>query len=64
MLSDAKTLNVEVRNAVFCCMKEVPATYKQIYEKIYNVSIKGKSDLCSTDLQGKFYQEFGKEKPW
>ena len=42
MLSDAKTLNVEDRNAIFYCMKEVPATFKQICEKIYDVSIVGK----------------------
>ena len=28
MLSNAKTLNVKDRNAIFYCMKEVPATFK------------------------------------
>ena len=51
MPSDAKTLNVEDGNAIFYCMKEVPATFKQIFEKIYDVSIVGKSDLLfSTDM--------------
>ena len=51
MPSDAKTLNVEDGNAIFYCMKEVPATFKQICEKIYDVSIVGKSDLLfSTDM--------------
>ena len=51
MSSDAKTLNVEDGNAIFYCMKEVPATFKQICEKIYDVSIMGKSDLLfSTDM--------------
>ena len=39
MPSDAKTLNVEDGNAIFYCMKEVPATFKQICEKIYDASI-------------------------
>ena len=34
MPSDAKTLNVEEGNSIFYCMKEVPATFKQICEKI------------------------------
>ena len=51
MLSNAKTLNVKDRNAIFYCMKEVPATFKQICQKIYDVSIVGKSDLLfSTDM--------------
>ena len=51
MLSNAKTLNVKDRNAIFYCMKEVPATFKQICQKIYDVSIMGKSDiLFSTDM--------------
>ena len=51
MPSDAKTLNVEDGNAIFYCMKKVPATFKQICEKIYDVSIVGKSDLLfSTDM--------------
>ena len=51
MLSNAKTLNVKDRNAIFYCMKEVPATFRQMCQKIYNVSIMGKSDLLfSTDM--------------
>ena len=51
MLSDAKTLNVEDRNEIFYCMKEVPVTFKQTCEKIYDVSNAGKSDLpLSTDM--------------
>ena len=51
MPSDAKTLNVEDGNEVFYCMKEVPATFKQICEKIYDISIVGKTDLLfSTDM--------------
>ena len=50
MPSDAKTLNAEDRNAIFYCMKEVPATFKQICKKIYDVSIVGKFDLFSTDM--------------
>ena len=51
MLSNAKTLNVKDRNAIFYCMKEVPATFKQICQKIYDVSIMGKTDLLfSTDM--------------
>ena len=45
MPSDAKALNVEDGNAIFYCMIEVPTTFKQICEKIYDVSIVGKSDL-------------------
>ena len=45
MPSDAKTLNVEDGNTIFSCMKEVPTTFKQICEKIYDVSIVEKSDL-------------------
>ena len=51
MLPNAQTLNVKDRNAIFYCMKEVPATFKQICQKIYDISIKGKSDLLfSTDM--------------
>ena len=51
MLSNAKTLNAKDRNAIFCSMKEVQATFKQICQKIYDVSIMGKSDLLfSTDM--------------
>ena len=51
MLPDAKTLNVKDRNAIFYCMKEVPATFKKICQKIYDVSIRGKTDLLfSTDM--------------
>ena len=66
MLSNAKTLNVKDRNAIFYCMKEVPATFKQICQKIYDVSITGKliSYLALTCwLQEKFYQDLGKDKP-
>ena len=45
MLLKAKTLNVKDGNAFFYCMKEVPVTFKQICQKIYNVSIMGKTDL-------------------
>ena len=52
--SDAKTLNVEDGNAIFYCIKEMPATFKQICKKIYDVSIMGKSDLLfSTDCTRK-----------
>ena len=51
MLSNAKTLNVKNSNVIFYCMKEVPATFKQICQKVYDVSIMGKSDLLfSTDM--------------
>ena len=51
MLSNDKTYNIKDRNAIFFCMKEVPATFKQICEKIYHASIVGKSDLLfSTDI--------------
>ena len=51
MLSNAKTLNIKNRYAIFYCMKEVSATFKQIYEKVYDGSIVGKSDLLlSTDM--------------
>ena len=51
VISNAKTLNIKDRNAIFHCMKEVPATLKQICENIYDVSIVGKSDLLfSTDM--------------
>ena len=33
MLLNAKTLNVEDRNAFLYCMKEVPTTFKQICQK-------------------------------
>ena len=50
-LSNAKTLSVEDRNAISYCMKEVPTTFKQICQKIYDVSVMGKSDLLfSTDM--------------
>ena len=49
--SDAKTLNVEDGNAIFYCMKKMPATFEQIYKKIYDVSIVRKSDLLlNTDM--------------
>ena len=51
MLSNAKTLNVKDRNAIFYCIKEVPTTFIQICQKIYDVSIMGKTDLLfSTDM--------------
>ena len=54
MPSDARTLNVEDGNAIFYCMKEVPTAFKQICEKINDVSIVGKSDLLfSTDMEKK-----------
>ena len=43
------------------------STFKQIRQKIYDVSIMGKTDfLFSPDMwvQEKFYQELGKDKPW
>ena len=42
MPSDAKTLNVEDGNAIFYCMKEVPATFKQICKK-YTMSVSWES---------------------
>ena len=45
MLLNAKTLNINDRNAFFYSMKEVLATFKQICQKIYYVSIMGKTDL-------------------
>ena len=49
--SDAKTLYVEDDNAIFYCMKQVPATLNKLCEKIYDVSTMGKSDLLfSTDM--------------
>ena len=53
MLSDAKTLNVEDRNGIFYCMKEVPVTFKQICEKIYDVNNAGKSDLLFSTVMYK-----------
>ena len=51
MLSNAKTSNVKDWNAIFYCMKEVPTTFKQICQKIYDVNIMGKTDLLfSTDM--------------
>ena len=51
MLLDAKTLNVDNRNGIFYCMKEMPVTFKQICEKIYDVRNAGKSDLLfNTDM--------------
>ena len=56
MLSNAKALNVKDRNAIFYWMKEVLATLKQMCEKIYDVSIVGKSDfLFSTDMYNENY---------
>ena len=50
MLSDAKTFNIKDRNKKRG-MKEEPATFKQICQKICDFSIVGKSDLLfSTDM--------------
>ena len=38
MPSDAKTLNVEEGNSIFYCMKEVPATFKEVCKK-YTMSV-------------------------
>ena len=52
MLSDAQTLNVEDGSAIFCCIGEVRATFKQIVGKICDVGIVEKSDfLFSTDMR-------------
>ena len=67
MLSNAKTLNVKDRNAIFYCIKEVPATFKQIGQKIYDVSVMGKTDLVfSIDMlaTGKILSRARKDKPW
>ena len=54
MPSDSKTLNAEDGNTIFYCMKDVPATFKQICKKIYDVNIVEKSDLLfSTDMYKK-----------
>lgn len=51
---DEKTLHIEDGNATFYTMKEVPATFRQISEKIFDVSTGRKSSvLFSTDM----YQE-------
>ena len=56
MPSDARRLNAEDGNAIFYCMKEVPATFKHICEKTYNVNMVGKSDLLfSTDIYKENY---------
>ena len=48
------TLNIEDGNATFYSMKEVPATFRQISEKMFDVSTARKSSvLFSTDM----YQE-------
>ena len=54
MPSNAKTLNVEDGNAIFHCMKEMPAPLKQTCEKIHDISIMGKSNLLfGTDMYKK-----------
>ena len=51
---DGDTLNIEDGNTTFYSMKEVPATFRQISEKIFDVSTAWKSSvLFSTDM----YQE-------
>ena len=51
---DGDTLNIEDGNATLYPMKEVPATFRQISEKIFDVSTARKSSvLFSTDM----YQE-------
>ena len=51
---DGDTLNIEDGNATFYSMKEVPATFRQISEKMFHVSTARKSSvLFSTDM----YQE-------
>lgn len=51
---DVNTLNIEDGNATFYSMKEVPATFRQISEKLFDVSTARKSSvLFSTDM----YQE-------
>ena len=51
---DGDTLNIEDGNAAFYSMKEVPATLRQISEKIFDVSTARKSSvLFSMDM----YQE-------
>ena len=51
---DGDTLNIEDGNATFYSMKQVPATFRQISEKIFDVSTARKSSvLFSTDM----YQE-------
>ena len=63
MPSDAKTLNVEDGNAIFYCMKEVPATFKHACEKIYDVRIMGKSDLLfSTGMYKEILSSAWKEQ--
>lgn len=48
---DRQTFNIEDGNATFYTMKEVPATFKRISEKIFDISTAGKSSvLCSTDM--------------
>ena len=64
MLSNAKTLNAKDRNAIFYCMKEVPATFKQIFQKKYTLSVSWERLISyfalTCRLQEKFYQELGK----
>ena len=51
---DGDTLNIENGNATFYSMKEVPATFRQISENMFDVSTARKSSvLFSTDM----YQE-------
>ena len=51
---DGDTINIKDGNATFYSMKEVPATFRLISEKIFDVSTARKSSvLFSTDM----YQE-------
>ena len=51
---DGDALNIEDGNATFYSMKDVPATFRQISEKIFDVSTARKSSvLFSTEM----YQE-------
>ena len=48
---DGDTLNIEDGNSTFYSMKEVPATFRQISEKCFDVSTARKSSvLFSTDM--------------
>jgi len=48
---NAKLMNIEDGNVSFYSMKEIPATFKQISEKIFDMSTAGKSDLIfSSDM--------------
>ena len=51
---DRDTLNIEDDNATFYSMKEVPATFRQISEKIVDVSTARKSSVLFSTVM---YQE-------